>query len=516
LEGRGLTLALRSVFPAGARPPREDEEVVDRTAYGATFELEAGQSAWFVFGGWRVADRVPDGAGDALAARCKGLFEETLRQWRRWLAKCTYRGCYREQVKRSALALKLMTFEPTGAVIAAPTASLPERIPGTRNWDYRFTFLRDAAFILDALMQIGFTDEADAFVTWLVGRITPIPPCWRPDIVTIPPCYNCADGRLMQPLYTIRGGTHLEGLKAKKETESNAYDGYRRSQPVRFGNAAAGQVQLDLYGELMDALYVYAKQRERFISFELWGKISTIVNWVCANWEERDRSIWEVRGPEQDFVFSKLMCWVAIDRGLRLADLRSLPAENYDTWRKARDRIYRYIMEKGWNRQRKTFVQTRGGTELDASSLLMPMVGFIAPNDDRIVTTIEAIKRPFDDGLMHGDLIYRYDWQKVQDLECQGAVPESEGTFNLCTFWLIEAMALTRRPDLVEEARVKFDRMLGYANHLGLYAEQTGARGEALGNFPQAFTHLGLIKAALVLDRALDGLDPTVVSPSAI
>jgi GH15 family glucan-1,4-alpha-glucosidase len=314
----------------------------------------------------------------------------------------------------------------------------------------------------------------------------------------------------MQPLYTIGGGTQLKGLEGKTETESNAYDGYRRSQPVRFGNAAAGQVQLDLYGELMDALYVYAKQRERFISFDLWGKISTIVTWVCANWEEQDRSIWEVRGPEQDFVFSKLMCWVAIDRGLRLADLRSLPAENYDMWRKARDRIYRSIMEKGWNRKKETFVQVYGSEELDASSLLMPMVGFIAPNDDRIVKTIKAIREPFGKGgLMDGDLIYRYDWQKVQDLDRQGAVPESEGTFNLCTFWLIEAMALTRRPDLVEEARVMFERMLGYANHLGLYAEQTGGRGEALGNFPQAFTHLGLINAALTLDRALDSEYPT-------
>ena len=399
------------------------------------------------------------------------LFLRTVEYWRRWLSKCTYTGRWREMVHRSALALKLLTFEPTGAIVAAPTCSLPEGIGGERNWDYRYTWIRDAAFTLYGLLRIGFTEEAEAFTRWLEMRCEEANP----------------DGSL-QLMYGI------DGRKDLAEETLDHLVGYRGSQPVRIGNGAYDQLQLDIYGELMDAVYLYNKYGTP-ISYDLWTKLHKLIDWVCDNWHRKDEGIWEVRSGRGHSVYSKLMCWVALDRALRLADKRSFPADR-ERWLKIRDEIYKDIMEKGWSPERKAFVQTYGSDTLDASNLIMPLVFFLSPKDPRMLSTLDAIDRsPRDGGLVSNSLVYRYDVEKTAD----GLIGE-EGTFSLCTFWLVEALTRAGR---VEEARLIFEQMLSYANHLGLYAEEVGPSGEALGNFPQAFTHLTLISAAFNLDRAL-------------
>jgi pentatricopeptide repeat protein len=399
------------------------------------------------------------------------LFMRTVEYWRRWLSKCTYTGRWREMVYRSALALKLLTYQPTGAIVAAPTCSLPEGVGGERNWDYRYTWIRDAAFTLYGLLRIGFTEEAEAFMHWLEERCDEAEP----------------DGSL-QLMYG------LDGRKDLTEETLDHLEGYKRSRPVRIGNGAYDQLQLDIYGELMDAVYLYNKYGTP-ISYDLWTKLQKLIDWVCDNWHCKDEGIWEVRGGRGHSVYSKLMCWVALDRALRLADKRSFPAER-ERWIKVRDQIYEDIMEKGWNPERKAFVQTYGSDTLDASNLIMPLVFFLSPKDPRMLSTLDAIDRsPRDGGLVSNSLVYRYDIEKTAD----GLMGE-EGTFSLCTFWLVEALTRAGR---VEEARLVFEQMLSYANHLGLYAEEIGPSGEALGNFPQAFTHLTLISAAFNLDRAL-------------
>jgi pentatricopeptide repeat protein len=399
------------------------------------------------------------------------LFMQTVEYWRRWLSKSTYTGRWREMVHRSALTLKLLTYEPTGAIVAAPTTSLPEGIGGERNWDYRYTWIRDAAFTLYGLLRIGFTEEAEAFMGWLEDR-----------------CYKPKPDGLLQLMYGIDGRADLT------EEILDHLEGYRGSRPVRIGNGAYDQLQLDIYGELMDAVYLYNKYGDP-IWYELWTHLRGLIDWVCDNWQRKDEGIWEVRSGQQHSVYSKLMCWVALDRALRLADKRSFPADR-ERWLKVRDEIYEEIMEKGWSPERKAFVQSYGGDTLDASSLIMPLVFFVAPKGPRMLSTLDAINRPpKDNGLVSNGLVFRYDVQKSAD----GLMGE-EGTFNLCTFWLVEALTRAGR---LEEARLIFEQMLSYANHLGLYAEEIGPSGEALGNFPQAFTHLTLISAAFNLDRAL-------------
>ena len=399
------------------------------------------------------------------------LFRQTVEYWRRWLSKCTYTGRWREVVHRSALALKLLTFEPTGAMVAAPTMGLPEGVGGERNWDYRYTWIRDAAFTLYGLLRIGFTEEARAFMGWIEGR-----------------CQDSASDGSLQLMYGLDGRHDLT------EETLDHLDGYRGSRPVRLGNGAYDQLQLDIYGELMDAVYLYNKHGNP-ISYDLWTRLRVLINWVCDNWRREDEGIWEVRGGRRHFVYSKLMCWVAVDRGLRLASKRSFPADR-ERWLAVRDKIYEEIMDRGWSTERNAFVQSYDDDTLDASNLIMPLVFFLAPNDPRMLGTLDATNRPpRDGGLVANSLVYRYDVEKSSD-----GLAGEEGTFSLCTFWLVEALTRAGRTD---EARLMFEQMLGYANHLGLYAEEIGHSGEALGNFPQAFTHLTLISAAFNLDRAL-------------
>jgi GH15 family glucan-1,4-alpha-glucosidase len=443
----------------------------------AKFTLQEGEVGVFVLQG------IEAGAGCGLPiapSKANDLFKHTVDYWQRWLSQCTYRGRWREIVERSALVLKLLTYEPTGAVIAAPTCSLPESIGGERNWDYRYTWIRDAAFTLYALLRIGFTHEAAQFMNWIEQR-----------------CHERNPDGSLQIMYGIDGEHNLT------EEILTHLDGYRGSSPVRVGNAASNQLQLDIYGELMDSVYLYNKFGAP-ISYDLWTNLRHLINWVCDNWHRQDKGIWEVRSGNQHFVYSKLMCWVAIDRGLRLADKRSFPADR-DRWLKVRDQIYEEIMDLGWSQQREAFIQYYGSDALDASSLIMPLVFFLAPNDPRMLDTIDAINRsPKAGGLVSNSLVYRYNVERSTD-----GLAGDEGSFNMCTFWLVEALTRAGRVerDRLDQARLIFEEMLGYANHLGLYAEETGPSGEALGNFPQAFTHLALISAAWNLNRAYGNQD---------
>ena len=390
--------------------------------------------------------------------------------WHNWLSACTYHGRWREQVQRSALALKLLTFEPTGAIIAAPTTSLPEVIGGTRNWDYRYTWLRDAAFTVYAFLRIGFRDEAAAFMSWIQNY----------------PSKHVDPKAPMPVLFTIQGASPIP------EQTLAHWEGYQGAGPVRIGNAAVSQCQLDVYGELMDSLYLYNKYVSP-ISYDMWVKIRARMEWLCKNWQRPDAGIWEMRNRQEHFVYSKVMNWVALDRGVRLADKRALPADRAK-WIHERDRIYEEVMTRGWNQKHHAFTQFYGSEDLDASLLVMPLVFFMAPNDPRMLSTVAAIlENPRRGGLVSDSLVYRYQPQPQID-----GLPGEEGTFNMCSFWLVEALTRAGQtiPEKLDQARLLFERMLGYANHLGLYAQQTGPQGEALGNFPQAFTHLALISAA--------------------
>jgi GH15 family glucan-1,4-alpha-glucosidase len=443
----------------------------------ADFQLKEGETAIFVLG--RVdpeadsGDLLSEEDADELAAR-------TQEYWRHWLSQCTYQGRWREMVHRSALVLKLLTYQPTGAIVAAPTCSLPEQLGGGRNWDYRYTWIRDAAFTLYGLMRVGFTAAASEFMRWLEAR-----------------CKEMETDGSLQIMYGIDGRHDL------REESLDHLEGYRGSKPVRIGNGAHEQLQLDIYGELLDSVYLYNKYGSP-ISYDFWRYLRRMVNWVCDNWEREDDGIWEVRGARRHFVYSKMMCWVAVDRGLRLADKRSFPADR-ERWFAARDAIYEQIMARGWHDDVNAFVQSYGSSSLDASTLMMSLVFFLSPTDPRNLRTIDAVMRsPDQGGLLSNSLVYRYDPRLSRD-----GIGGEEGSFNLCTFWLVEALTRAGRRDRarLERARLMFEEMLGYANHLGLFGEETGPRGEALGNFPQAFTHLALISAAFNLERALGSRD---------
>jgi GH15 family glucan-1,4-alpha-glucosidase len=397
------------------------------------------------------------------------MFNATARFWRGWLGRSTYQGRWQEAVHRSAMTLKLMTYAPTGALVAAPTTSLPEQLGGERNWDYRFTWVRDGSFSIYALLGLGYTDEAAAFGKWLADRASERA--------------GNASGPL-KIMYRIDGSPDLD------EEVLDHLEGYRGSSPVRIGNGASDQLQLDIYGEALDSVDL-ADRRGITIAHEGWTHLSRILDWLCDNWDRPDEGIWETRGGQKHFVYGRVMSWVAMDRGMRISERRGRPAD-VERWRDARDRIYTQVMEKGWSKERSAFVQHYGSDVLDASNLLMPLVGFVAPRDPMWLSTLDAM----DEELVSDSLVYRYDPSASPD-----GLRGSEGTFSICTFWYVDALARSGR---LEEARLTFEKMLTYANHVGLFAEEIGPTGEQLGNFPQAFTHLSLINAAMNLDFQLD------------
>jgi GH15 family glucan-1,4-alpha-glucosidase len=394
-------------------------------------------------------------------------FKDTVNYWRTWIGHSKYEGRWREMVHRSALVLKLLVSNVHGSLVAAPTFGLPEEIGGERNWDYRYTWIRDASFTLYALIRLGYTAEAGNFMRWIEGR-----------------CMDLNDDGSMQIMYGH------DGRKELTEEILPHLEGYAGSSPVRIGNGAYDQLQLDIYGELMDSVYLYNKYGEP-ISHALWQNLVRLVDWVTDHWQLPDEGVWEVRGGRREFLYSRLMCWVAVDRGIRLADRRSFPYP-FDRWRATRDAIYHDIHTNFWDAERETFVQYKHATSVDASSLLMPMVRFISPTDPRWLSTLRAI----EEDLVDDSLVYRY---RVGSAASDGLLGD-EGTFSMCSFWYAEVLA---RAGDVQQARLVFEKMLGYANHLGLYAEELGPHGEHLGNFPQAFTHLGLISAAYAIDRSL-------------
>jgi len=451
----------------------------DGNGVAAQFTLSEGETQTFVLQIAARGEHLPCALNPAQSDAC---LAQTVDYWLNWIAKCNYSGRWREMVQRSALTLELLVYEPTGAIVAAPTTSLPERIGGERNWDYRCSWIRDSAFTVYALMRVGLTDEADRFMKWLESL-----------------CKQAAEaGGSLQTVYGIDGRTTL------REETLGHWEGYQGSRPVRIGNAAYQQLQMDIYGEMMDAVYLYNKYGSP-ISFDLWQDLRRLADWVCDHWQSRDYGIWEVRSGPQHFVYSKMMSWVALDRALRLAAKRSFPCD-FQRWTKIRDRIYQQVLRKGWNASRKAFVQHYGGTTLDAASLTMPLVFFMSPTDPKMIQTMDAILRPVSQGgLLSDGRVYRYDLGEVED-----GLRGGEGTFNMSSFWLIEALTRAGRtdPGRLSHARLLFEKMLGQANHLGLYSEEAGPRGEALGNFPQAFAHLSLISAAFNLDRVLDGGGP--------
>ncbi|MDQ6678749.1 MAG: glycoside hydrolase family 15 protein [Acidobacteriota bacterium] len=426
------------------------------------FQLQEGERASFVL---RYAPEEKAVAETDLNRKTEEQMQATIAYWKEWAERCKYQGRWREMVVRSALALKMLTYAPTGAIIAAPTCSLPEVIGGERNWDYRYTWIRDAAFTIYAFLRLGYFKEATAFMEWLHQR-----------------CKENQETGPIQVMYRINGSAAL------KEFELEHLEGYRGSRPVRVGNAAADQLQLDIYGELIDSIYLYNKYVEP-ISWDLWGNVRQMLDWLCDNWERPDHSIWEVRSGPQQYTYSKMQCWVALDRGIRIARKRNLPF-HFERVLKETHRIYEAIMEKGWSEEKRSFTQTFGGNAADATSLLFPLMLFVAPRDPRMEGTLKRVQEE----LVSDSLVYRY---KAGPDDGMNGV---EGTFSVCTFWMVEALARAGR---VDEARLTFEKMLTYANPVGLYAEEIGPSGEAMGNFPQAFTHLGLISAAITLDRVL-------------
>jgi GH15 family glucan-1,4-alpha-glucosidase len=453
-RSQSLSLALETAVPL---------DFASDGAYGE-FTLLPGETATFVL------EQVPETYVPRWYSEdeTREAFEQTVAYWRNWLARSRYQGRWRETIHRSALTLKLMTYVPTGAIVAAPTTSLPEHLGGGRNWDYRYTWIRDAAFTMYALLRLGFTEECAGFMAWLTDRFRET--------------RSAAAGPL-QIMYGIDGRSELE------EHILEHLEGYCGSAPVRIGNGAADQLQLDIYGELIDSVYIFNKYAAP-IHHDAWMDLTRVVEWVCENWDQTDEGIWEVRGGRQNFTYSRLMSWVALERAIRVALQRGLPGD-LARWRQQRDAIYHQIMNKGWHEDRQAFVQHYKTDVLDAGVLLMPLVKFIAPTDARWISTMDAI----GDELVRDSLVYRYNVELTPD-----GLEGEEGTFSICTYWYVEALAMAGR---LEEARLAFEKMLTYANHLGLYAEQIGLSGEQLGNFPQAFTHLQLISAGAYLDKAL-------------
>ena len=465
VERDGDDVVFASLGPDGIAVRLESDvelAIDDSGAAVAEFTLRAGEHAAFVLDDARVPAR----SCDERARWVQTSFKQTLNWWRAWIARCTYRGRWNETVRRSALALKLLFSVEHGSLVAAPTFGLPEGIGGVRNWDYRYTWIRDASFTLDALRRIGFTDETAAFVEWIKDRVV-------------------AEGSPLQVMYGLDGRRDLD------EFVLEHFEGYAGSRPVRIGNGAYDQLQLDIFGELIDAIDQYLRVGGA-LSRGNWAAMVRIADWVCAHWRTPDQGIWETRGPPREYLHARVMCWVALARTIEIAIVRSLPAP-IARWTATRDEIFADVDERFWNPDMRSYVHVPGTRLLDASCLTLPLYGFVDATDPRWVSTLRAVERE----LVEDTLVFRYR----QDRGFDDGVGGPEGSFPLCTFWYVQCLA---RAGDVQQARFAFEKLLGYANHLGLFAEELGPTGEHLGNFPQALTHLALISAACDLDRLLD------------
>lgn len=464
-RSNGEAMAIHRVSVPG-RSASEEGTTIERAGEAdlrVTKHLSAGQMAGLV---------VEYGSDRAVAVpleELQRLYSDTASWWNRWLARSTYHGRWQEMVSRSAMTLKLMQYAPTGAIVAAPTAGLPEQVGGERNWDYRYTWIRDSSFSIYSLLGLGYVEEAAALLQWLKDRVTE----------------QAGDGAgPLRIMYRIDGSPDLS------EEVLDHFEGYKGSAPVRIGNDASGQLQLDIYGEAMDSIHL-ADRNGLHIGYEGWMKLTDMLGWLCDNWDRPDEGIWETRGGRQDFTYGRFMSWVALDRAIRLAQEHGRPGD-VDRWRAERDRVYQQIMQRGWDDRRKAFVQSYGSETLDASLLLMPMLGFVSPSEPRWISTLDAMTET----LVSDSLVYRYDPEASPD-----GLRGTEGTFSLCTFFYVDALARSGRLD---EARLTMEKMFTYANHLGLYSEEIGLTGEQLGNFPQAFSHLALINAAMNLDHQIE------------
>jgi GH15 family glucan-1,4-alpha-glucosidase len=383
--------------------------------------------------------------------------------WRRWARRSTYRGRWRGAVQRASLLLKLLVSHEHGSMVAAATFGLPEADGGERNWDYRATWIRDASFAVYGLMRLGYTDEAIAFNRWVADRVA-----------------ESADGR-PRVMYAV------DGSDVPDEVSLDHLAGYGGARPVRIGNAAAGQLQMDIYGELMDSIYLTNKYGES-ISHDNWDAVVNLVDHVCEHWKVADAGIWEIRSHHQEHLHSRLMCWVTVDRAIRLASKRSLAAP-FDRWIPARNALSKNIWEQFFNPDIGHFVRTPGSTDVDGAMLMMPLVRFISATDPAWLATLEAIEKQLADGLV----VRRYTGDD--------GLPGDEGAFAACSFWYVECLARAGRR---EEAEINFEKLLAFGNHVGLFSEEFDARGCLVGNFPQAFTHLALISAAFYLNRQID------------
>ncbi|MET7367833.1 glycoside hydrolase family 15 protein [Streptomyces sp. NPDC005566] len=432
-----------------------------------TLTLQAGQQRGLVM------ESSPGGPPhEVRVAEFTQLFDETVQFWRSWLGQSTYTGRWREAVERSAVALKLMTYAPTGALVAAPTAALPEQLGGERNWDYRFTWIRDASFSVYALLGMGFKEEAAAFIGWLHERVKE----------------KAGEGEgstgPLNIMYRVDGSSDMV------EETLDHWEGYRGSAPVRIGNGAATQRQLDIYGEALDSIY-FAHRHGMHLDHGGWTALHTLLDWLVDHWDQPGEGLWETRGGQKDFTYGRVMSWVAFDRAVRIATDDGRPAAR-GRWVDARDEIYAQVISRGWDPKKRAFVQHYGDDVLDSSLLRMPTVGFITPDDPMWKSTLDAMESE----LVSDSLVYRYNPEASPD-----GLRGSEGTFSLCTFMYVDALARAGRTD---QARLVLEKMLTYANHLGLYSEEIGLTGRQLGNFPQAFTHLALIDAAITLDARLN------------
>jgi GH15 family glucan-1,4-alpha-glucosidase len=460
----GMELTLHSTGTGGAAG---GAPTVEQTGDGlrVTFTMREGESGRGV-----VLESMGGPPQQLPPAELERLAKDTEAFWKNWLGRSTYTGRWREMVDRSAMTLKLMTYHPSGAPVAAATLGLPEQAGGERNWDYRFTWIRDGSLTTHALANLGYLEEAARFGMWMRDRVAES---------------TTADGASpLKIMYRVDGSSDLT------EEILDHFEGWRGSRPVRIGNGAADQLQLDIYGEAAETILA-ADEAGLPIAYEGWLALTKIMDWVADNWDQPDEGVWETRGGRKDFTYGRFQCWVALDRAIRLAQKHGRPA-NVAKWAVARDQLYNQVMTRGWNDQVKAFTQHYDTQVLDSILLLMPIEDFISPTDPRWLSTLDGMNKE----LVSDSLVYRYNPAASPD-----GLHGEEGTFSLCTFLYVDALARAGRLD---DAVLTFEKMFTYGNHLGLFSEEIDSTGGQLGNFPQAFTHLALINAAITLNKELD------------